>query len=164
MYKLLRLEGRSTARATIAYAIVDNQDYDMLVRYQWSYIAHGYAYTIIGGQKVNLHRVLMCPPQNMVVDHINGIRLDNRRSNLRVVSQAENMRNKHQHLMQPPLFQCQCWWDATKTTIFVRVNNRVIARATSWDVANTMLNDYTASAMQHWMNHHWRPLWKGGVK
>jgi hypothetical protein len=40
-----------------------------------------------------LHRVLMTPPAGMVVDHINGDGLDNRRQNLRVVSVAQNNLN-----------------------------------------------------------------------
>lgn len=40
-----------------------------------------------------LHRLLMKPPRNMVVDHINRNPLDNRRINLRVCTVDENNRN-----------------------------------------------------------------------
>jgi len=43
--------------------------------------------------KIYLHRWLMNPPKNLKVDHINHDTLDNRRSNLRVCTNAENMRN-----------------------------------------------------------------------
>jgi hypothetical protein len=41
-----------------------------------------------------LHRVITNCPPDMVVDHRNGRTLDNRRSNLRVCSRAENSRNR----------------------------------------------------------------------
>ncbi len=41
----------------------------------------------------HLHRYLMQPPDGLVVDHINGNSLDNRRANLRIVTQAQNMQN-----------------------------------------------------------------------
>lgn len=42
--------------------------------------------------RVSLHRFLMTPPDNLVVDHINGDRSDNRRENLRVVTHLQNVR------------------------------------------------------------------------
>jgi len=40
-----------------------------------------------------MHRFIMDPPEGMVVDHRNGNRLDNRRSNLRVCTQKQNTHN-----------------------------------------------------------------------
>lgn len=41
-----------------------------------------------------LHRLLMDPPEGMVVDHINKNPLDNRIENLRIITQAQNCQNR----------------------------------------------------------------------
>jgi hypothetical protein len=41
-----------------------------------------------------LHRLLMKPPDDMLVDHINRDRRDNRRANLRICSKMENTQNR----------------------------------------------------------------------
>lgn len=45
-------------------------------------------------QKVILHRLLMSPPEDMQVDHINGNGLDCRRSNMRIVTLQQNNMNR----------------------------------------------------------------------
>jgi hypothetical protein len=77
------------------FAIVDAADFEGLSRYNWRATGgdSSYACCEIGGKKVYMHRLIMNPPAGMVVDHINGNRWDNRRGNLRVCTQAENLRN-----------------------------------------------------------------------
>lgn len=42
---------------------------------------------------IPLHRLVMGSPKNMIIDHINGNTLDNRKSNLRVVTKGQNSQN-----------------------------------------------------------------------
>lgn len=49
---------------------------------------------ITRSHRVSLHRFILQPPRHLIVDHINGDGLDNRRSNLRMVTDVENQRNR----------------------------------------------------------------------
>jgi hypothetical protein len=47
-----------------------------------------------GPTKIHLHQQIAKTPEGMVTDHINGDPLDNRRENLRVLTNSENMQNR----------------------------------------------------------------------
>ena len=49
------------------------------------------------GKKIYLQNFILGFPKNKVVDHINLDTLDNRKSNLRVCSRSENLRNKSRY-------------------------------------------------------------------
>jgi len=84
------------------HAIVDAEDYEWLSQYKWQ--AHrtpsGGIYAVHGTSRgqVFMHRMIMRPPEGMVVDHINGNGLDNRRCNLRICTPPENSRNRRKHV------------------------------------------------------------------
>jgi len=79
------------------FTVIDTSDYDKVSKYTWSANKNNYATTTIDGSTTLLHRLLIKPPVNMVVDHIDGDRLDNRKTNLRVCTQSENLRNQLKH-------------------------------------------------------------------
>lgn len=55
----------------------------------------GYTQSIRGkGKTTWLHRLIMQPPTNMVVDHVNCNPLDNRKENLRIITDKVNKQNK----------------------------------------------------------------------
>ena len=53
-----------------------------------------YCYTVVNRKNVYLHRFLMDAPAGKVVDHRHHRTLDNRKSQLRVCSQGDNLRNR----------------------------------------------------------------------
>lgn len=96
MYCVLTLFGRRGARA---YAFVDVADYQALSKHRWYLSANGYAVRMTGSDHRRMqpmHRDLLglSHGERIVGDHINRNRLDNRRSNLRRVTHAQNMQNK----------------------------------------------------------------------
>ena len=92
-------------------AIVDADDYEWLSKYKWCVVTNGkrfgnrpFALTTVKAEydgetwtkRELMHRMILGIRQrdSVVVDHINGNSLDNRRNNLRVTSQANNAMNR----------------------------------------------------------------------
>lgn len=81
------------------FAIVDAADYETLSKHRWYWQAsrNGSGYAGRGGggtPRVLMHRQIAGPPKGMVVDHIDGNGLNNRRSNLRVCTTRQNLLNR----------------------------------------------------------------------
>lgn len=73
--------------------IVDDDDYERLMKRSWQYGGGGYAVHTIRTPKtgmVYMHREIMNTPDGFQTDHINGNKLDNRKSNLRLVTFQQN--------------------------------------------------------------------------
>lgn len=81
------------------YALVDDCDYPELCKYKWCALKHRtgrfYAITNSGGKSVLMHRLIMkARTFSEKVDHLDGNSLNNTRENLRIATNAENMRNR----------------------------------------------------------------------
>ena len=77
--------------------LVDKCDLDLFMSRNWHVHKHGYLVTN-GYRKgvrtiFSFHRLAMQTPKGKMTDHINGNKLDNRRSNLRICTNAQNCRN-----------------------------------------------------------------------
>jgi hypothetical protein len=85
-------------------AIVDAEDFPKVANIKWNAAKNGkrgqfYAMNQVSAGKgvtiaTPMHRLIMDAPKGMVVDHINGDTLDNRRSNLRICTIAQNGQNR----------------------------------------------------------------------
>jgi len=80
------------------FALVDDEDYENLIDYRYRLNSKGYAirsHSVDGKEIiVAMHRTIMQPPTGLVVDHIDGNRLNNTRANLRVITQQQNLMNR----------------------------------------------------------------------
>lgn len=104
------------------YTLVDNDDYEYLSQWKWRYHNLGYAVrtmhvAYINGKAIKkeimMHRLIMNPEKGMVIDHKNRNKLDNRRANLRVCTQAKNRLNSIKKSNNTSGYIGVCW-DKTK--------------------------------------------------
>lgn len=90
-------------------ALVDTEDYERVSKFKWhasrsyrrggigssTFYAKAVNHTGAGPARVYLHRVVMCAPPGIEVDHIDRARtLDCRKSNLRLATRMQNMGNQ----------------------------------------------------------------------
>jgi hypothetical protein len=83
-------------------ALVDDSDYEDLITYKWHAARdHNtfYANRLVKVGKVKttigMHRQILGFPTGLKTDHIDGNGLNNQRSNLRAVTNRENLQNMH---------------------------------------------------------------------
>ncbi|WP_434439746.1 HNH endonuclease [Lentzea sp. E54] len=89
-------------------ALVDESDWDRVSQIKWQALV--LRNTVYGVRTVRhegkqgtqyLHRFLLDAPKGLEVDHIDGNGLNNRRSNLRLGTRAENRRNRQRQRPGP---------------------------------------------------------------
>lgn len=88
------------------FAIIDEEDYPLVSGYRWN-VQPGrntfYAITFVrlrGMMKsvqLKMHRVILDPPADLVVDHIDGNGLNNQRSNLHACTHQDNLSAANVH-------------------------------------------------------------------
>jgi hypothetical protein len=101
--------------------LVDDEDRINLENMGKWCISKGYCLKTRKKQKtLYMHRVIMNPPADMVIDHINGNPLDNRRCNLRVVTHQQNMWN------QPRALGYSWYEKRNKFRASIRLNGKTI--------------------------------------
>ncbi len=100
-------------------AIVDDENYDKLSKYSWSHHGDGYAARGFNLNKkikiIKMHQEIIGKvPRGFEIDHINGNKLDNRRSNLRIVTHQQNTFNSKKKVkmisgINPSKYKGVCW-------------------------------------------------------
>ncbi len=97
--KLIPLRNRK--KEIVAWAMVDDEDYDRCAQFSWYLMGNGYVgrntrqSEYVNGEikRIYLHRFIMNTPVGMDTDHIDMDKLNNQRSNLRACTRAQNMFN-----------------------------------------------------------------------
>lgn len=91
---MLSKETRTQRNSSLGLVI--DPDHEHLLDEHTFVIDHnGYVRTYINHKSVRLHHLVAGkPPAGKITDHINGDKLDNRRSNLRFVNSSESNKNR----------------------------------------------------------------------
>lgn len=108
--KEMIIESKKYGTVTV---LLDQEDWDKVKDYKWYLSKDGYVRTKIKDPKgrtrikngyvcamcvdVNMHRLIMNTPKGWCTDHINGNKIDNRKSNLRICTTKQNARNRKPH-------------------------------------------------------------------
>jgi hypothetical protein len=96
--KEIQVGGHRKNSKKIDFALVDDEDYERLSQYKWSFEGRGgYArrvkWTGTTRTRYYMHREIISVSEGFFIDHKNGNGLDNRKENLRIVTHTQNMKN-----------------------------------------------------------------------
>lgn len=115
-------------------AIVDDEDYDYLNQFRWYALKTKKGYYVVrnsrkGNGKYKLlymHREIMDADIGLVVDHLNHCTSDNRRQNLRVCTQKENLMNQKSANKTSSKYKGVSWYKASnKWEAHIRIDKKL---------------------------------------
>ena len=110
---------------------IDAADLSIVRQYQWCTDDKGYVKTKFYGKDIKLHRLLLGiidTERALLVDHISGDTLDNRRANLRTCLPRENSKNQKLHSNNSSGFKGVSYNSkARKYQAGIRANNKNIS-------------------------------------
>lgn len=76
-------------------AYIDEDDLEKVSKYTFCKHQDGYFRTMVNRKTICLHNIILHNnDSNLVVDHINKCKLDNRKNNLRLITRKENTLNR----------------------------------------------------------------------
>ena len=129
--KKIQVGGHKNIANIRGYALVDDEDYEELNQYNW------YAGNWVGGisavrgiwvngkmKHSSMHGMIMGTPSGMHTDHIDGDRLNNQKSNLRICTASQNAMNKGKPLDNTSGYKGVSWHKLQKSWIAKIVLNK----------------------------------------
>lgn len=122
-------------------ALIDDADVDRTTPHTWR-LSNGYAVTYIAGHRTTLHSHILGKRDGMVIDHINGNKMDCTRQNLRHVTQQVNAKNRVESrqrvddlvawLTAPDLLKSIMSHDVTPGGRWVPHRTHIVAHMAAW--------------------------------
>ncbi|MBZ2166337.1 HNH endonuclease [Methanobacterium spitsbergense] len=106
--------------------LVDDEDFERLNQWKWAAYKDGNNFYALRNirlghskkkrktKQFRMHRVIMDVPKGEVIDHINGDGLDNRKSNLRICSNRQNLQNQKHRKNKTSRYPGVSWHKSAK--------------------------------------------------
>lgn len=110
------------------YALVDDEDFEYLSQFKWYYHNRNYAARQQWNknkkvyENILMHRLILRPKKDELIDHMNFNGLDNRKVNLRICTKQNNNSYRTKHTNNKSGYKGVTWhkvakkWRATITT------------------------------------------------
>lgn len=102
-------------------AFVDDEDFDFLMQWKWRAFFYGNHFRATRREWISgkdtlfyMHREILQAPVGSMVDHRDGNPLNNQRSNLRLCTNAENVRNSPKHKDNTSGYKGVSWHEKTQ--------------------------------------------------
>lgn len=139
----------------ILETFIDTEDLPKVAAFDGSWCAQPTRYQdtfyVINRNGEYLHRVIMDPPDNLVVDHIKHNTLDNRKRNLRVVTNSENILNQNRNMFSSCATGCINWHKRDKrwrVRVYVNKERKWLGQYKTHEEAEKVLENYIDSMVQ----------------
>jgi hypothetical protein len=141
-------------------ALIDSEDIQLISQYKWCFNT-GYAVTTTYNserpKRIYMHRLVVNAPNGMFVDHHDHNTLNNRKSNLRLCTNAENQRNSKKHINCTSRFKGVFVVSANKGRNFyyrmiIKINGHVIGKSFPFSPEGEVLAaiEYNRVAKEHY--------------
>lgn len=127
-------------------ALIDDEDFEYLNQWKWHVSRNWNTFYVV---RMTPHREILQAPKGIIVDHINGDGLDNRRENLRFATNSENMQNSRLQKNNTSGYK-GVYWDRgrNKWIVRIKVNGRRLNLGYFDDPKEAALV-YDRGAMEH---------------
>lgn len=128
----------------IAKVLIDKETVNKINKYSWRLNEKGYVITDMHRKKTRLHNFILnrdTSDPKIVCDHINRNKLDNRKENLRIVTQKENNLNRN-------ITPKYVYYNKTYNKWYVIINKKYIGARKTKKLAMQLYNQYCENQCQ----------------
>lgn len=136
-------------------ATIDEEDLEIVTGMAWHavqagsefYAAHTHRISPTKCERIYMHRLILKPPEGMLVDHVNRDTLDNRRCNLRFATKGQNAANSKQRNRLHSRYRGVSQWRGSEEWIAIISRNNATISLGSYANEADAARAYNAAAL-----------------